>query len=338
MMPGTSTRRERLRCRAGQSKRRICGAAIALSLTVMVDGLAAAATERSESNQFVAHVLALRVVAVEGGGAAVLSRIAGRPARSPQKELWQPFFQNAMVALGRLRSPSPVALYYNPLIDVAIVTIWAQREGAWQVASIRVLPGERLDGGRDPVPRRPSWVTEDDEPIGTLAATVATRFAAFHRSHPPRSSEGTRVTTTFAADAADARAAWPRLSWLPRQRVRWASGSEAWLRPTLAAITRILSAGDPATVKAAAPATDSTTAEAVAGLPRGFADRLVLDMVLAAGGGRRLLLGSLPEDGHVYFLVLCRLTGADCRLRRIVMLSLLGESSTHGRADPPERG
>lgn len=337
-MPGTSTRRERFRCRAGQSKRRICGAAIALSLTVMADGLATAATERSESGQFVAHVLALRVVAVEGGGAAVLSRIAGRPAGSLRKELWQPFFENAMVALGRLRSPFPVALYYNPLVDVAIVTVWEKPEGAWQIAAIRVLPGERLDGGRDPAPRRPSWVTEDDDPIETLAATVAARFAAFHRSHPPRSSEGARVTTTFASDAADTRAAWPRLSWLPLQRVRWASGSEAWLRPTLAAITRTLSAGDPATVKAAAPATDSTTAEAVAGLPRGFADRLVLDMVLAAGGGRRLLLGSLPEDGDVYFLVLCRLTGADCRLRRIIMLSLLDDGIAYGRADPPERG
>ena len=304
----------------------------------MVNGFAIAATERSEPGRFVAHALALRVAAVEGGGAAVLSRIAGRPARGLPEGLWQAFFENAMVALGRLRSSSPVALYYNPLVDVAIFTIWDKREGAWRISAIRVLPGERLDGGRDPVPRRPSWVRQDDAPIETLAATAATRFAAFHRLHPTRSSEGARATTTFAADAADTRAAWPRLSWLLSQRARWASDSDAWLRPTLAAVTRTLSAGEPATVRAAAPATDSATAEAVAGLPPGFADRLVLDMVLAAGGGRRLLLGSLPEDGDVYFMVLCRIAGAVCRLRRIVILSLLDDASSHRRADPPKKG
>ena len=57
---------------------------------------------------------------------------------------------------------------------------------------------------------------------------------------------------------------------------------------------------------AAAPATDAATAEAIAGLPAGFAKRLVLDMVLSAGKDGRLLIGSLPDDGEMYFLVLCR--------------------------------
>ena len=59
------------------------------------------------------------------------------------------------------------------------------------------------------------------------------------------------------------------------------------------------------------------------GCRHGLAKRLVLDMVLDAGDEGPLLIGSLPDDGDVYFLVLCRLDGAACPLRRIMMVSLL---------------
>ena len=43
--------------------------------------------------------------------------------------LWRPFFANAVVALGRLPSSAPVALYYNPLLDVAVATLWEKQDG-----------------------------------------------------------------------------------------------------------------------------------------------------------------------------------------------------------------
>ncbi len=280
--------------------------------------------------RFAAHALALRAEVVEGGGAAVLARIPGVPAQAPPG-LWPPVFENAMVAFGRLRSPAPVALYYNPLLDVAVSTAWERRDGGWRVAAARLLPGERLGGGRGLASPLPSWLSVDDAPVEALAAAASARIEAFRRAHPPEAGEAARNAVAFAAAAADARAAWPRLLWNARQRVRWTSDGEAWLRPALAEISGALAAGDAGAVTAAAPATDPETAEAVAGLPRALAARLVLDMVLSAGADGRLLIGSLPDDGEMYFLVLCRLEGAACALRRIVMVSVLdGGGRTKG--------
>ena len=317
--------------------RRLPGLALGLLLGASFSPTDGMATERSDARRFLAHALALRVAGHEGEGSAVLSRIPGGLARGSAGKLWQPFFGNAMVALGRLNSSSPAALYYNPLLDIAISTIWERWEGGWRVAAVRALPGERLNDPRGTVPLHPSWVTAGENPLDTLVAVVDARLAAFHRMHPPGSSVPARVATTFAADAADARAARPRLLWHARQRIRWASDAETWLGPTLAAIARTLSARDARAVRSAAPATDFATAEAIAGLPRGLASRLVLDMVLGAGGHRRLLIGSLPEDGEMYFVVLCRQDGAACALRRIILLSVLDGSGKPGKTRLPDR-
>ena len=282
--------------------------------------------DENEARGFAAHALALRAEIVGGGGAAVLARIPGGSAA-----LWPGFFENAMAAFGRLRSSAPAALYYNPLLDVAVTTVWERRHEGWQVAAVRVLPGERLDGGRGAAPPLPSWLSAGSVPFEALFATTAARLDAFHRAHPPEATEAAQPAATFAERAADARAAQPRLTWHARQHVRWASGAEPWLRPTLKNISAALSAGDAKAVTAAAPATDAATAEAVAGLPDGLSSRLVLDMVLAAGKDLRLLIGSLPDDGEMYFLVQCHLQETVCSLHRIVMISLLERSGEPGR-------
>ena len=43
--------------------------------------------------------------------------------------LWGPFFANAVVKLGRLHSSAPTALYYNPLLDIAVITFWGKARG-----------------------------------------------------------------------------------------------------------------------------------------------------------------------------------------------------------------
>ena len=318
--------------RRGGTIRSICVLASLAAAILMSMSLPGPARADAETRGFAAHALTLRAEVVDGRGAPVLALIPGGLAQGSMAELWPAFFENTMVALGRLRSPAPRALYYNPLLDVAVSTIWEKRKGGWRLTVIRALPGERLAGPPGNVPSRPSWVAADESPIEALAATAAARLAAFRRAHPPGAKRAARIATTFAGDAADARAARPRLMWNARLRARWDSGTDPWLRPTLSDITRTLSAGDAKAVTAAAPATDAATAEAIAGLPAGFAKRLVLDMVLSAGEDGRLLIGSLPDDGEMYFLVLCRLDGAACGLRRIMMVSLLDGAEAFGKA------
>ena len=318
--------------RASQRVRPIRGLARLFAAMLVAIVAAGPARADAETRGFAAHALTLRAEVVDGRGAPVLALIPGGLAQGFMAELWPAFFENTMVALGRLRSPAPRALYYNPLLDVAVSTIWEKRKGGWRLSVIRALPGERLAGRPGNVPSRPSWVAADERPVEALAATAAARLAAFRRAHPPGAKEAARIATTFAGDAADARAAWPRLMWNARLRTGWNTGTEPWLRPTLSDITETLSTGDAKAVTAAAPATDAATAEAIAGLPAEFAQRLVLDMVLSAGEDGRLLIGSLPDDGEMYFLVLCRLDGAACGLRRIMMVSLLDGAEAFGKA------
>ena len=285
------------------------------------------AAEESSVRLFAAHALSLRAAGLMGDEAAkkVLGdmpgvRTAGEADSLPV--LWSPFFENVIVKIGRLRSAAPVALYYNPLLDVAVFTLWERRDDGYRVASVRALPGERLARPDADAPLRPSW-TVAAVAVEALARTAAARLEAFRRRHPAASHEAGRDAVTFAAAAADMRAALPRLVWNMAMRVQWAEGGSGWLGPVLARIDAALAARDPAVIVAAAPDTDAVTADALTRLPSAFAEGFTLDMTLEAGGNDRLVVASTPGDGHVYTLALCRLDGGVCRLRRFLLMSLV---------------
>ena len=282
------------------------------------------ASSEVSARTFAAHALALHVAVVEGEGEAILAQIPGGGPREDRPLLWSQFFENAIAVLGRLRSPTPVALYYNPLLDIALLSRWEMHKTGYRVASIRVLPGERLNDPGAAVALRPSWMTTTSEegPVVELATITKTRLDAFHRTHPDDASDREQDGSTFAADADAAQPALSRLWWNAGRRARWSSGADLWLRPTLARIVKALSVRDPVSLMAAAPATDATTAEAISRLPAGHAAQLVLDMVLDVGSDGRLLIGSSPGDGDIYFLVLCRLSRNTCPLHRVMMVSL----------------
>ena len=291
-------------------------------------GLAApSAGAEPDARRFAAYALALRTAGVAGDDPArdFLAGLpgAGAVARKALPVLWRPFFENAIVKLGRLRSPAPAALYYNPLLDVAVLTLWARHEDAYLVDSARAAPGERLDDPDAATSLRPPWMEAEDGPVEALARITAARLGAFRQAHPARERAGRQDRTTFATAAADLRAAAPRLEWNAVRRAQWAAGTEPWLSPALAAVEAALAARDAAALTAAAPATGAETAAALAALPADFTTGLTLDMVLDTGGEERLLIGSRPDDGDVYVLVLCRLEGDACALRRFVLASLL---------------
>ena len=304
-------------------------AALALLLSALIalhpTGTAA---QESPARLFAAHALALRAAGVEGGAAAaeVLAAMPGAGtvgAGESLSALWRPFFTNAIVKLGRLRSPAPVALYYNPLLDLAVFTLWEKREEGYRVASVRALPGERLADPGGAAKLRPQWTAAKRGPVKTLARTTAARLDAFRRAHPAEAGGAGRDAVSFAAAAADLRAAFPRLVWNMAMRALWADERSGWLGPALERIAAALAARDAAAVRAAAPDTDAATADALARLPAAFAAGLALDMTLEAGGNDRLIVASPPGDGHVYALALCRLDGGTCSLRRVLLMSLV---------------
>ena len=288
-----------------------------------------AAAEQLEPKQFAVQALALRAAAIERNDAAtkILAAIPGSAPAEVLPDLWQSFFQNAIVKLGRLRAPVPVALYYNPLLDIALITFWEKQDGRYRVALIHARQGERLADPTATTLDQPAWMVADD-PIATLARVTATRLDTFRRAHPAEAQDTAGPGgVTFAAAAANMRAALPRLLWNAGIRTQWTAETEPWLFPVLAQIDQALAARTTAALTAAAPDTDTTIADAIADLPAAFAAHLTLDMVLPAGKEKRLLIGSMPDDGDVYLFVLCRMEGTDCILRRFMLSSLSGYSS-----------
>lgn len=312
--------------------RRVSGAAPAAALILLIllafaaAGTTDAGAEEAEPRVFAAQALALRAAGAAGDeeAAGLLAGMPGAAVVDPEVVplLWGGFFQNAAVVLGRLNSPAPVALYYSPLLDVGLLTRWMEGEGGYHLTGAHALPGERLSEPTAKAPLHPAWTTARDGPAAALARIAADRLGAFRRAHPAEERAAGKVGATFAAAAADLRAALPRLMWNAGRHARWVE-AKSWLQPALAAISEALAAGDAAALRAAAPETDPEAAAALAGLPAEFTRSLLLDAVFGGTGEERLLIGSSPDDGDIYVLIACRMEGGDCTLRRFVLLSLL---------------
>ena len=217
-------------------------------------------------------------------------------------------------------------MYYNPLLDVALLTRWRREGDTYAVHRARALPGERLQEPRATVSLFPAWIDTDDSPIAALANTATERLSTLRRLHPPDANAAARATTSYAAAAANTRDVLARLAWNTAQRLVWTEAGLPWLGAVLADIETALAAGDAGRLVAIVPETDTETAEALAHLPLRFIQRLSLDMVLGTGHTDYLLIGSPPEDGGIYVLAACRLIAAQqrCALRRFALLSVAG--------------
>ena len=281
------------------------------------------------ATHFIMRAVALRTDAVAGNAPAtkILAAIPGTDLLTNGSKaddtlplVWGPFFENAVVKFERLDSPAPVALYYNPLLDVAVFSQWEKQDRQYRVVSLHALPGERLADPSAAVEPRPYWMEADEGPIEALSRIAAERLEAFGRIHSVQAGRAKSAPTALA----DMRAALPRLLWNTVHRAQW-EDETAWLQPTLVSIDTALNARDAATLMAAAPATDAATATAFSGLPEGFAERLRLDMVLDGDEQERILISSLPDDGDIYVFIVCRLDGRNCALQRFLLAPLLGD-------------
>ena len=328
MVPRSQLRLTRQPRAAGRWLGLVASIALVLAALIALQTTPSAAQD-PDARLFAAHVLDLRAAGVTGDERAVdfLASLPGSGIVDAESLpiLWPPFFANAIVKLGRLHSLGPAALYYDPLLDVALFTLWEREGEGYVVASARTLLGDRLANPAAAATVQPPWMTAEENPLDALVRIASERLDTFRRLHPAEAREAGRTTTTFAAASADMRAVLPRLIWNALRRLKWGEGTPSWLPGTVAAVEAAFGGRDPAALIEAAPDTDANTAAALAGLPSAFVEGLALDMTLEAGAEGRLLIASLPDDGDIYLLIFCGLEDGSCALRRFMLISLLGE-------------
>ena len=272
---------------------------------------------------------AIRLVGLVPGGSWLLPPDAPDAERGIiLEQTWGPFFENAIVEAraANADADAPEALYYNPLLDVALLTRWERPAGGeYQVSDLRALPGERLGAAGAAVPVAPAWMA-GDAPVETLGQTTRERLATF-RSGRAAAHAGS-ADERHARAVEDLRAAQPRLEWNALQRAEWHGEAYTWLPGAIAVMEETFASGDSAALLARAADTDAETASALAGLPAALVERLTLDMVLEYGQEDRLLVVSLPDDGQVYIMAQCRLApdAGLCRTGRYFMVDLGSEN------------
>jgi hypothetical protein len=100
----------------------------------------------------------------------------------PQRlTIWSFFFKGTLTKLGRLNSPSPLIVYYNPIVDVAVVEACRYEGSVVNCTEACALPGESMDNFE--ASRVPVWL-EQDRPLDAFERNAGTRMAVFERDQP----------------------------------------------------------------------------------------------------------------------------------------------------------
>lgn len=92
--------------------------------------------------------------------------------------LWSLFFRNSIVKLGHLTSEAPVAGYYNPLLDIFVLTRWErQTPRRYSLHSIRALPGDQFGGNLSSNGdlTGPPWLREEGANVFPALRTITQR-------------------------------------------------------------------------------------------------------------------------------------------------------------------
>lgn len=191
------------------------------------------------------------------------------------RECWSRFFRDTIVDIGRQESERPVALFYNPLVDVAVLVEIVPGGSGDVVPAIAVLPGEILGGGQVAEGRPgPAWL-EAADPFTALGRTVQQRLRAFSALHPYDAARPAAALPPRPVSSAERAAAEVRILEHVRALVR------------LAAKRGVL---------------DQALAAARVRAPS-VAPRLEISAAYPAGGSGGIVLVSLPDDGHRFALV-----------------------------------
>lgn len=161
---------------------------------------------KPELASFIKRAVLIRALGIEAPDRilSVLDRMpAGvlpRDAKSVKARLalWSLFFKGTMTELGRLSSPDPLILYYNPIDDVGLLLgcRYSPKTGKPSCEEACAFPGEAMQGAQ-PF-QMPPWLLET-QPFAAFLRNGDLRLATFVHAEPPKGKFSTAWPKTYCA-------------------------------------------------------------------------------------------------------------------------------------------
>ena len=157
---------------------------VAGMLSVAVSHAASWAERAAEVEAPLTAMVSLRTLSIHEparvvdrfGSRLAVGTVSGRPA--PEVLAW--FMANTMVIPRAAGSQRPQAFYYNPLVDVVLMTQWSRQEDRVGLVESYLVPGDGLSAESEGASGiYPTWLTaESDDALTRLRRLTESRVEA----------------------------------------------------------------------------------------------------------------------------------------------------------------
>lgn len=235
-------------------------------------------------------------------------------------ELWSYFFKNAIVKVGAIDSETPVALYYNPLVDVGVLTFWMLNSRRFHLYKITAFPGDKLRTLDVAQGLLPGWrIQSQDSPIDRLSKYTIQTLNEFKVEYPLQKREIVETLDTDHESELQILAEGRMMDYL----IERTQITEKWVKMLAQEIELILKSKSAQYIVEKAPDTPIKTANTLEKLNAQYVSQLSVDLVVSINETDRLMLMSLPQDGDQYIAVICKMRNSICNLSVIQTFSLL---------------
>ena len=235
---------------------------------------------------------------------------------------WTQFFRNSIVKVGCLPSDQPVALYYNPIYDIGVLTLWKNKENRrFDLVSMQALSGECISDLKcQAVPLVPAWATTKDKLFTqSIKNTTAQRLSAFAAQFPIDRAEpaslsllGTVSMETLQLDAEN------RLI----TQTAFILTMDKQFSGTIKAFLAGLKEGNIAALQKVGFGMDKGIADELVRLPPPFRKAIDLAAVLPLGKDELLVFFSIPADPTWAFMMFLDRQGGDVGVKKLAIIEL----------------
>ena len=239
---------------------------------------------------------------------------------------WSMMFRDSIVRVADITSKSPLAFYYNPLIDVTVIAKWDQRgDRRYDLVDIIAVPGEYFDGV-SPVPPAspmPRWLVNQQQGL----AGELRRFTQAHLK---------KLAERFPVASQDDRALGKSIEFQgikkwqepAEQRILFhllqlRAASHPPLKEPVERLLKNLQTADKPHILQIAEKASAPDLDALLGMDPQLRRQLELSGLYRSEDGGALLLFSLPHDGNIFLQALFKNIGPDqFRVERIGLIDL----------------